>query len=61
MGKIVIGVALLILSADMLVRLAEQIAIKANVPMVLVGLVLVALGTSLPELSFEIMALRKNN
>jgi len=59
MGKIVIGVALLILSADMLVRLAEQVAVRMNIPMVLVGLVLVALGTSLPELSFEIVALRK--
>lgn len=59
MGKIVIGVALLIFSADMLVRLAEQVAAKSGVPMILVGLVLVALGTSLPELSFEIVALRK--
>jgi cation:H+ antiporter len=60
MGKMVIGVALLIFSADMLVRLAEQVAIRMDLPMVLVGLILVALGTSLPELSFEIVALRKN-
>ncbi|MFC1654021.1 calcium/sodium antiporter [Patescibacteria group bacterium] len=58
-GKLVIGVALMIASADMLVRIAEQAAIRLNLPMALVGMVLVAIGTSLPELSFGIAALKK--
>jgi cation:H+ antiporter len=59
MGKLVIGVALLIFSADRLVWIAEGVANRLNLPMMLVGLILVAVGTSLPELSFEIAALKK--
>lgn len=59
MGKMVIGVAMLIFSADMLVRIAEQVAMKMNLPMALVGMILVAVGTSLPELSFEVAAIKK--
>lgn len=58
MGKMVIGVALLIFSADRLVWIAEGVATRLNLPMMLVGMLLVAIGTSLPELSFEIAALK---
>ena len=56
---LVVGSALLIVSADMLVRSAMRIAANFGAPMFLVGLFLVAVGTSLPELSFEIGAIRK--
>jgi len=53
------GTALLIFSADMLVRVAVRISTDLGAPVFLVGLFLVAVGTSLPELSFEIGAIRK--
>jgi len=56
---IVMGASLMIVAAEFLVRSAERIAVIANIPVFLVGLFLVAVGTSLPELSFEIGAIRK--
>lgn len=53
------GVALLIFSADAIVKIAGLIAYEFKVPILLVGLFLVAVGTSLPELSFSIGALVK--
>ena len=58
MAWIFLGVALLLFSADMLVRIAKWIAFSLNVPLLLVGLFLVAVGTSLPELAFELRAIR---
>ena len=56
---IFLGVALLLFSADMLVRIARQIALALNIPILLIGLLLVAIGTSLPELAFELKAVRE--
>ncbi|MFC1727761.1 sodium:calcium antiporter [Patescibacteria group bacterium] len=56
---IFIGVALLLFSADMLVRVAEKIAVGLNIPLLLIGLVVLAVGTSLPELAFELKAVRE--
>jgi cation:H+ antiporter len=53
------GAALLIFSADGIVKTAALLAQNFKVPLMLVGLFLVAVGTSLPELSFEIAAVRK--
>lgn len=53
------GAAMLVFSADGIVRIAALIAQNFKVPLMLVGLFLVAVGTSLPELSFEIAAVRK--
>lgn len=55
---IFLGVALLLFSADMLVRIAERMALAFNIPILLIGLFLVAVGTSLPELAFELKAVR---
>jgi len=59
LGWIFLGVALLLLSAEMLVRLAKGMALALNVPLLVVGLLLVAVGTSLPELGFSIKAIRE--
>jgi len=53
-----LGTALLIFSSDMIVRLASNIAVGFNISIILIGLFLVAVGTSLPELSFEIKAIK---
>jgi cation:H+ antiporter len=58
-GMFFMGMALLILASDMLVRIAERIAVILNLPTIIIGMILIAVGTSLPELSFEIAAIRK--
>ena len=55
-----LGVILLIFSADMLVKVSYQLAKIFHVPLLLVGLFLVSIGTTLPELSFGIKARRSN-
>lgn len=47
---IIIGFALLIKGADLLVLGASKIAKKFNIPEMIIGLTVVAIGTSLPEL-----------
>jgi cation:H+ antiporter len=56
---IFLGVALLLFSADMIVKISEKMALMINIPILLVGLLLVAVGTSLPELAFEMKAIRE--
>ena len=58
---IFLGVALLLFSADMIVRLASQMALSLHLPLLLIGLFIVAVGTSLPELAFELKAIRAHN
>lgn len=55
-----LGVILLIFSADMLVKVSYQLANIFHVPLLLVGLFLVSIGTTLPELFFSIKARRAN-
>ena len=47
---IVIGFALLIKGADLLVDGASKIAKKFHIPEMIIGLTIVAIGTSMPEL-----------
>jgi len=56
---ILVGAVVLIFAADQLVRAAVRLSGELGVAPFLVGLFLVAVGTSLPELSFEIEAIRK--
>lgn len=53
------GVALLLFSADVIVRLAKNIASSAGLPLFFTGMFVVALGTSLPELAFGLRAVRQ--
>lgn len=52
-GRLFIGIALLLLSADIIVRLAKQVAVFANIPVFLVGLIILSIGTTLPEVAFS--------
>lgn len=54
-----LGAAMLMFSADMIVKTGAGLAQVIGVPVFLIGLFLVAVGTSLPELSFEIGAVRR--
>ncbi len=52
------GVLGLLVSAHLIVKLAERVAVGYGVSLLVVGLILVALGTSLPELIFEFKAVK---
>lgn len=54
-----IGFALLILGADLLVRGAGSFAKRFNVPEIVIGLTIVAFGTSSPEMIVNIIAALK--
>jgi len=56
-GRLFLGLALLLFSADMLVRFSSQLASLANIPVFLIGLFVLAIGTSLPEFAFSIRSL----
>ena len=58
---LIIGLALLIKGADFFVSGASAIAKKFKVPTMLIGLTIVALGTSLPELSVSVASAIKGN
>jgi len=51
-----VGVIGLLISAKFVVMFATAIATEMSVPMLLIGLVIVAIGTTLPELAFETKA-----
>lgn len=55
------GVALLIIGGDVLVRGAVAIADRLGVPAIIIGLTVVAFGTSAPELALNIAAAVKGN
>ena len=54
MGKLFVGIALLLFSADAIVKLSSSLAIHANIPIFVIGLIILAVGTSLPELAFSL-------
>ncbi len=53
-----VGVAVLLLSAEGVVFSASKLAEVFNLSLMVIGVSLVALGTSLPEIAFEIRAIR---
>lgn len=57
--NLLLSIILLLISADMIVKISIKIAVGFNIPIFFIGIFLVAVGTSLPELSFEIQALKK--
>ena len=52
---IVVGFILLIKGADLLVRAATSIAKRFNLSEMLIGLTIVAIGTSLPEILLRLL------
>ena len=58
---LVIGFALMIWGADKFVAGASALARKLGVSPLLIGLTIVAFGTSLPELVTSVMAAKKGN
>ena len=56
---LIIGMILLIKGADFFVSGASAVAKKLKVPTMFIGLTIVALGTSLPELVTSVVAVKK--
>lgn len=59
--RLVIGIAGLVVAARFVVAGAEEIAVEAGVPELIVGLTVVALGTSAPEISTTLIAALKGH
>ncbi|QRN86828.1 sodium:calcium antiporter [Clostridia bacterium] len=60
-GKLVTGIALVILSSRVLIPTVETLAINVGIPQGVIAATLVAFGTSLPELVTAITAVRKGH
>lgn len=58
---IIIGLAGLISGGDLIVNNAQKIAVTWGVPESIIGVTIVALGTSLPELATSVVAALKKN
>jgi cation:H+ antiporter len=54
--RIAVGLAVLVVSGDMLVRGAVNLALRLGIPALVVGLTIVAFGTSAPELLVSVQA-----
>ena len=61
LGSALIGLVLIILGANWLVDGASGIALALGVPETVIGLTLVAVGTSLPELVTSVVAARRGH
>lgn len=59
--RFVLGCVFLIGSSEFLVKSASGLAVDLKTPLVLIGLFAVAIGTSLPELSFQISSALKKH
>ena len=57
----VVGLTVLLASAHVLVVAAEAVAVRFNVSELVIGLTIVAVGTSLPELSVTLTAARQGH
>jgi cation:H+ antiporter len=60
-GLVLVGVALLILGAEILVQSSMQIARANGISEAVIGLTLIAAGTSLPELVTSVVAAMRGN
>ncbi len=56
----VLGLVILVLAGDVLVRGAVNVSLRLGVPALIVSLTIVAIGTSAPELLISIDAVREN-
>ena len=57
-GKLFISLALMLFSSQMIISGAQKIAVVMGIPVFVVGLVILAIGTSLPEFVFSLKSIR---
>ena len=58
-GRLFVGIALMLFSADIIVKVAVYLASTIQMPEFVIGLVVVAIGTSLPEFAFSLRSLKE--
>ncbi|MCF7907175.1 sodium:calcium antiporter [Patescibacteria group bacterium] len=56
--KFILSISLLLLSSKIIVETSQKLAETINIPLFIVGLLVIAVGTSLPELIFGLQAIR---
>lgn len=57
LGRLFVGIAILLFSADMIVKISTAMAVSIGIPIFVIGLVILAFGTSLPEIAFSFESL----
>ena len=57
-GKLFLGITILLVSGDLIVKNAKALALAADIPIFLVGLVILSIGTTLPEIAFSAKSLK---
>lgn len=61
LGLIVVGLAVVVLSSDVLIKSVSEMALQIGIPDVVIASTVVALGTSLPELVVGLTSLRRGH
>jgi len=61
LGLIVVGLAVVVLSSDVLIKSVSELARQMGIPDVVIASTIVALGTSLPELVVGLTSLRRGH
>lgn len=59
LGKVILGIAMLLIAAEGIVRAAFFFAGSLNLPLALIGILIVGFGNALPEAYFAIVSARK--
>lgn len=59
LAQAILGIMLLIRSADILISGAEVVAAKANIPPIVIGVLIIGLGTSMPEFFVNVISALK--
>ncbi|KKR11876.1 MAG: Na+/Ca+ antiporter, CaCA family [Candidatus Woesebacteria bacterium GW2011_GWA1_39_21] len=57
-AAIFIGISLMLFSADTIVKFSNLLAERVNIPIFVIGLFILAIGTSLPEFAFSLRSLK---
>lgn len=60
LGRFFVGIAILLFSADAIVKLATYLASLVNIPSFVVGVVFIAVSTSIPELAFSLRSIEEH-
>ena len=57
-GKLFISLALMLFSSKQIIGASEKLAVSIGIPIFVVGLIILAIGTSLPELVFSLRSVK---
>lgn len=61
LAQAILGIILLIRSADILISGAEVVAAKANIPPIVIGVLIIGIGTSMPEFFVNVISALKGD